>query len=230
MIKDSVLNAFMIEFQYGYYFPGGDLSTRYGGASAVGPGIKFKIKRNFTVGAEGLFLFGGKVKLPGLLSGITTKDYGYLIGTTGIFENYSFSERGFLIMGKVGKIIPFKKPNINSGIYLTFGAGALQHKIRIDVDKGAVPQLNEDYQKGYDRLTNGFAISQFVGYRFFGNYKFLNFFAGIEFVEAFTQNRRSWNYDTNSKETGTRTDLMFGIKAGLVIPVYKKQTDKYYYY
>jgi len=130
----------------------------------------------------------------------------------------------------VGKIIAFKKPNVNSGIYIALGLGSLQHKIKIDVDKGTVPYLNEEYQKGYDRLTNGFAISQFIGYRFFGHYKLLNFFAGVELVEAFTQNRRAWNFDTNSSETGSRTDIMLGLKAGMVIPVYRKQTDKYYYY
>jgi hypothetical protein len=230
LIKDSVMNAFLIEFHYGYYFSEGDMVQRYGGCSAVGPGAKFKIKKNFIIGAEAHFLFGGNVKEPNLLNEITTKEYGYLIGSTGIFENYTLSERGFLIKGEVGKIIAFKKPNVNSGIYVALGLGALQHKIKIDVDEGAVPYLNEEYQKGYDRLTNGFAISQFLGYRFFGHYKLLNFFAGVEIVEAFTQNRRAWNFDTNSSETGTRTDIMFGFKAGLVIPVYRKQTEKYYYY
>jgi hypothetical protein len=229
VLKDSIMPALMLEFNYGFLFPGGDLANRFGGCSAIGPAMKYKTKKNFVIGAEGSFLFGGKVKEDEILKNITTQS-GNIIGIEGLFEDFTFSERGFHIRGEIGKIISFKRPNTNSGIYVALGTGFLQHKIRFDVDKGLVPQLNDDYQKGYDRLTNGIAISQFIGYRYFTEYKFLNFFAGIEMTQAFTKNRRSWNFDTFSQETNLRKDFMFGFKAGLVVPIYFQQTDNYYYY
>lgn len=229
VLKDSIMSALMLEFNYGFFVPGADLAKRFGNNSAIGPALKYKTKKNFVIGAEGSFLFGGRVKEDEILKNITTQS-GNIIGIEGLFEDYTFSERGFHIRGEFGKIISFKKPNVNSGIHVAIGAGFLQHKIRFDVDKGLVPQLNDDYQKGYDRLSNGIAISQFIGYRYFTEYKFLNFFAGVEMTQAFTKNRRGWNFDTFSKETGIRKDLLFGIKAGLVIPIYFQQTEKYYYY
>jgi len=229
VLKDSVLSAFMIELNYGYFIPAGELSNRFGNCSAVGPAMKFKIKKNFVIGLEGNFLFGRNVKENTILNEIITET-GNIISNEGVFEDYTFSQRGYHLKVEIGKIIPFKKPNKNSGLYLAIGLGALQHKIHFDVDVGLVPQLNKTYQKGYDKLTNGFAISQFIGYRYFTNYKFLNFFAGIEMIQAFTKNRRSWNFDTNSAEINNRTDLLFGLKAGLVIPIFFKQTEKYYYY
>jgi hypothetical protein len=220
MLKDSVMNA----------FPAADMKQRFGNCSAVGPGMKFKVKKNFIVGLEGHFLFGGKVKDDQILNAVTTREQRYLIGTEGVFENYTFSERGFHVKAEVGKIIAFKKPNVNSGIYVAMGMGMLQHKIRIEVDEGKVPYLDKEYKKGYDRLSNGFALSQFIGYRYFSQYRFLNFFFGMEFIEAFTKNRRTWNFDTNSASPGSRFDMLYGFKAGLVIPVYRKQTEKYYYY
>ena len=229
VLKDSIMPALMLEFNYGFFLPAGDLANRFGGCSAIGPTMKYKTKNNIVIGVEGSFLFGNNVKENEILKNITTQS-GNVIGIEGLFEDYTFSERGFYTRGEIGKIISFKKPNANSGIYVALGAGFLQHKIRFDVDKGLVPQLNDDYQKGYDRLTNGIAISQFVGYRYFTEYKFLNFFAGIEFIQAFTKNRRSWNFDTFSHETNLRKDLLYGIKAGLVVPIYFQQTEKYYYY
>jgi hypothetical protein len=230
LLKDSVMNAFLIEFQYGYFFPGGDMKDRFGNCSAVGSGMKYKLKKNYIVGMEGHFLFGGTVKEPDLLKAVTTQNEGYLIGAEGVFEDYTLSERGFLIKVEWGKIFSFKKPNVNSGIYMSVGTGMLQHKIRIEVDEDKVPYLNKEYKKGYDRLSSGVAFSQFIGYRYFSPYRFLNCFIGMEFTQAFTKNRRSWNYDTNSAPTGTRTDLLYGFKAGLLIPIYRNQTEKYYYY
>ena len=90
--------------------------------------------------------------------------------------------------------------------------------------------LNEDYKKGYDRLTNGFYLSQFIGYTFLDVRKRVNFYVGVEVNEAFTQNRRSWNYDMNLKDDATRNDILLGIKVGWILPIYFTPTEKYYYY
>lgn len=230
LLQDSILHALLIEFQYGYFFPAADMKARFGQCSALGPGIKFKSKKNFIIGAEGHFLFGGQVKESDILQHITTHKEGFLIGAEGTYENYTLSERGFLMKTETGKIFSFDRPNINSGIYIAAGIGFMQHKIRIEVDEGNVPHLSKEYKKGYDRLCNGIAVSQTIGYRYFSPHRFLNLFVAFEITEAFTRSRRTWYFDKNSQANEHRVDVLYGLKAGLVIPIYREPTEKYYYY
>lgn len=229
VLKDSILSAFLIEIHYGIYLPAADLEDRFGAASFLGPGLKFKTKRNYIFGLESQFIFGGNVKEDDILDNILTQS-GNLINIEGTLEDFTLAERGFFGKFEFGKIISFKKPNINSGLFISTGVGVLQHKIRIDVDKGLVPQLNKNMQKGYDRLTRGLAISQFVGYRYFSERRLINLFAGFEVIEGFTKSRRAFNFDDFTKDTQNRMDIALGFRFGFVIPIYFQQTEKYYYY
>src|SRR5690606_34872644 len=105
-----------------------------------------------------------------------------------------------------------------------------QHKIDFEVDETVVPQLNKDYKKGYDRLTNGFMITQFVGYAFFDAKKRINLYAGFEFSQAFTQNRRPWNFDQFLQDDTKRVDLLSGFRIGWILPLYPKSTEQFFYY
>jgi hypothetical protein len=67
-----------------------------------------------------------------------------------------------------------------------------------------VPQVQGAYAKGYDRLTNGPAISQYIGWLHLDRKKLVNFNAGIEIIEAFTQNRRDFNFDQMKKDDSKR--------------------------
>ena len=86
-----------------------------------------------------------------------------------------------------GYVFPVLSPNPNSGIIVSGGIGILQHKILIDFRDAQIPQLGEEYKKGYDRLSYGLALNQFVGYVFFGNKKLINFYAGVELTQAWTK-------------------------------------------
>ena len=77
-------------------------------------------------------------------------------------------------------------PNSNSGILLMGGAGILQHKIRYEIPDNNAPQLSSEHKKGYDRLSNGPSISQFIGYVHFGNNRTINFHIGAEFTGSRT--------------------------------------------
>jgi hypothetical protein len=108
----------------------------------------------------------------------------------------------------------------------------LQHKIRIEVVDNTIPQLFGDYKKGYDRLTNGIALSQYVGYFYMGNRRTVNFSLGLEIMEAFTKNRRDYNFDTMEKDDHLRMDLLIGLRLNWSIPFYSKNKlgKKTFYY
>ena len=110
------------------------------------------------------------------------------------------------------------------------GIGFLQHKKRIEVTGNVVPELTRDYRKGYDRLSNGPAITQFIGYHYLSNRRLINFFGGFEAIAALTKNRRGYNYDTMEYDNKQRFDLLYGIRFGWIIPLYKKKPKEFYFY
>ena len=227
-IKDSCINASLITISYSYQIPGGDLSKRFYPNSTIGAGYLFKTKKNWFFGADGYFMFRDKVKETGILKNISTSD-GNIIDGNGIYADVRLYERGYNLGLKTGKLIPFYGPNKNSGIMILCGTGFLQHKIRIENPGNAAYQIKNDYKKGYDRLTNGISFTEFIGYMYIGNKKLLSFYAGFEFTQAFTQNRR-YNFDLMSDDKTKRHDFLSGFKVGWVIPIFKQSPNKYYYF
>jgi hypothetical protein len=228
-IKDSAINATLIQAHYSYQFPGGDLKYRFGNNSSVGGGITYKFKKNWVLGAEASFIFGENIKNEySILSNIATKE-GYIIDANGTYTEIRMYERGFQVGGTFGKIIPFFSHNPNSGLTITLGGGYIQHKIRIEDRNNATPQLKKDYLKGYDQLTDGFYVNGFLGYVYLGNNKLVSFYAGIEYNLAYTQSVRGYSFTTMEYDNKKRTDILTGVKIGWIIPLYQQAPAKYYY-
>ena len=227
-LKDSMVTAPMFCFSYAFQIPGGDMKTRFGTNSNAGADIMVKNKKNWVFGVDFHYFFGTDVKENTILDGMKTKE-GEVIGQDGQFADMAIFERGYTTCAKIGKIFPLGKPNRNSGIIFTTGAGLMQHKIRIDVANNTAPQLTKDTKKGYDRLTNGFMLDHFLGYMFLSNKLLMNFYGGVEFIQAFTKSRRSYNWDTMQRDTKSRYDVLFGIRIGFIIPFYKRAGKTYYY-
>lgn len=230
-LKDSALGIHMFYPVYGYGMPGGDMAKRFGFSHQLGAGYMYKAENGWSIALESNLIFRDGVKNPGnVLSGITTSD-GFVIDEGGVFANVMLLERGFTVWAKVGKLFPVAfGPNPNSGILVQLGGGMLQHKIRIEVPSNSAPQLNGDYKKGYDHLCNGPAISQFIGFQHLGNARKVNFFAGLEFVQAYTLSRRSYYFNEMVRPNEKRIDLLSSLKVGWYLPLYKKTRQKFYYY
>jgi hypothetical protein len=227
-MKDSVVGLSMITVSGNYSICAGDMSDRFGNNFSVGCGFQRKTKKDWIWAFEGSFIFGGKVKEDSILKNLTTSQ-GYIIAGDGSYADVQLHERGYSILFKVGKIFPGIGPNKNSGITATLGAGFLEHRISIEDKDNVVAALSSEYKKGYDRLCNGFCLTQFIGYSNFSNSRRINFFAGFEAMQGFTKNRRTINYDTMQTDTSNRLDLFFGIRLGWIIPLFKKLPKEYYY-
>lgn len=222
----------MICFSYAGQWPFGHMQERFGYNNNVGFALNYKMKRNFTIGAEGNFLFGEKVRESGVLSAIATST-GEHISVDGSVNTISLAERGWQMKVLFGKIIPLSSKLLNTGIYLQTGLGFLQHKIYINVREERYPQLDKTYRKGYDRLTNGFCISQLIGGVFLRQKSFISLYGGFNVDVAFTKNRRNWNFDLHGPDNRNRVDVLLGFKLCWVIPVFLKeneQEEKFYYY
>ncbi len=223
-------NALLVRFNYGIQFPEGDLSARFGNNLNLGGGFDFMTQgNNLIYGLYGTFLFGNQVNID-VLAPLRTPE-GEIIGNDKDFADLQLRQRGFYLGAHVGKLFGLAPDNPRSGIRVTLGAGLLQHKIRIQDDpERTVPQLEGDYRKGYDRLTNGLALRQFVGYQLLSRNKRINFYAGVELIEGFTQNRRDFNFDTRTADNQNRFDLLFGLQVGWILPFYVGQPKQDIYY
>ncbi len=226
-ITDSTIQLFLITANYSAELPGADFAERFGTSHFLGAAFSTKTSHNWKFTTSFDFLFGGRVKEDPLTS--ISADNGNLINAQGTFEPLSYQQRGFKAMVRAGKLLPVVGPNPNSGILLQAGGGFFQHKIRYNNQSRGVFQLKDSYVKGYDRLSNGFALTQTIGYLHLSDNKLINFKVAFQITEAFTKNRRSWNFDEMRKVDEQRLDLLYGVKISWSWPVYDKASKGYYY-
>ncbi len=223
-------HGILLNFTFGGQLPGSDLADRFGPNLSIGSGIEYLTeKNNLIFGLEGHYLFGSDVK-EDVLASLRTPE-GEIIGNDKSYADIQLRERGLYIGALVGKLFSVSEKNPRAGLRVALGAGLLQHKIRIQDDPfRAVPQLLDDYKKGYDRLTNGLALRQFIGYQILSANRRTNFYIGLECTQGFTQSRRDFNFDTRMQDTARRLDLLFGIHAAWVLPFYFGKTASEIYY
>ena len=226
---DSAFSSGLLFTNYSYQFPGGDLADRFGPNSSIGIGSSYKSSKNWVFGGEVNYLFGSKVREDSIFRHMETSE-GYMIDEGGTYAEVYLYERGWNLGAKVGKIIPLSPSDKNSGLMIAGGINFLQHKIRIENPGKTAPQIQGDYSRGYDRLTNGWGASEYIGYIFFSKRKIYNFYGGIELTQAWTRSQRAYDFDLRAKDTKTRLDLLFGLKVGWVLPYYKRSAQVFYYY
>ncbi len=214
---------------YAYQLPGGALADRFGSNHNIGGSALRKHRSNYMWGVEGGFMFGNNVHEYGLLRGLINSQ-SQIVDQEGVMADIQVFQRGWSMFLVGGKIIPVVGPNPNSGMLLKLGGGYMRHKIRIQTQRNEVPQLQDDYLEGYDRLAAGPAAILYIGYQHFSNNRRVNFTMGFEMVAGFTEPLRAYNFDTRSRETGTRFDGLTGFRVGWTIPIYRRVDDRYHYY
>ena len=227
-VKDSSIYTPIVGVSYGYYAPSSNMKERFGNNSTLQLSVDFKTKKQWIFGVNGSYLFGKDVK-ESLFDSISSPD-GYILNQEGSFADVRLYERGFTISGTVGRLFAFKKPNPNSGLLFTVGVGFMQHKIRIETIGNNVPQLSKEYKKGYDRLSNGILFTENLGYLYLSNNRLVNLYIGFECMQAFTQSRRSFNFDQMKRDDSKRLDILYGGKIAWILPLYKKPPQDFYMY
>jgi len=228
--KESKVDpAIVIHFSYGFQIPGGDLADDFGTGFSLGSQVEYLMPNNLIFGVNGGIIFGDKVKND-VISDLRASD-GFVIGINRSLADIQLKERGFNAGIHIGKLFQFKSLKNRSGLRTTLGVGLLQHKVRIQDDfQAEVPQLNEDYLAGYDQLTNGLSFTEFIGYQYLSSDGLINFKIGVEFIQGFTKNRRSWDYKENRQKNESRIDLVNSLKVSWILPLYfKANPDEIFY-
>jgi hypothetical protein len=227
-LNDSIYRLPITGLQLEGQIPAGDLAARFGPSLSVGIPVLYKTQRNFIFGVEGNYFFGAKVKEQ-IMSNLLTPD-GTITDVNGNPGAFRLNERGWNVYLEVGKVFQKLGHNPNSGLMVMAGAGYFTHKINIYVLGKNIPQLAGDMRKGYDRLSGGPALNQFIGYLFMSQNRITNFYAGFEFQEAFTTGLRSYQFDLMGPDNQKRLDILCGLRFGWMLPIYKKAPKEFYYY
>lgn len=209
-------------------FPAADMAKRFGTSFRIGVGIRYKTSANWIFGAKFDFMTGNKMRDDSLLINMTTSQGG-VISQQGDLLNVGLFLRGYMAGIQVGRIFPILALNKNSGVTNILSLGFIQYKINIFDRDNSFPQLRDAYKKGYDRLTNGIYLEDFLGYSYYSKNKLINFSAGLNFVWGFTQGRRDYLYDLQRSDAGARNDLLMGFKIGWTLPIYRKHAEEVYY-
>jgi hypothetical protein len=228
-VRDSSLFDPHVSISYAFHLPGGEMVDRFGNSHNIGLGFHIKSKTNWYYGLQASYEFGTRVIEPGLLSNLTIEG-GYIMDIQGQLSKISIQQRGYMITLDGGRLFNILGPNKNSGLLAFGGVGFIQHKIRIEHQENEIPQLEGEYLKGYDRLTNGLAFHQFVGYYHMSNNRLINFYIGLEAFQGLTQGRRPIYFDTLQPGNEKRFDALAGIRAGWTLHLYKRLSKGFYYY
>jgi len=221
--------ALIISPFYCAQFPFADMGERFGLTHQIGLTFMYKLNKNWIIGTEGGFIFGNKLRENYVLDNISNAN-GQFIGQTNDLITVRPNMLGGMFKFQVGKIIPFSTKYPDAGLLLITGLGFMQHKISINVRENILPQLNKTYRKGYDRMSNGPAISQFIGGIFMERRKMYSFYGGVQFDVGFTANRRAFDFYEMKKLNDKRVDFMIGVKLGWILPIFLQANEKEYFY
>jgi hypothetical protein len=221
--------ALMVNLGYGPYSSGGDLSNRFGNGWSIDGGLYWlPVKNNLEFGLRVQYGFGDQVK-EDVLADLRTRE-GFLIGNQREPADIQLRQRQLFIGPSLGNTFSIGK-NKRAGIHVKTSIGYFFHRIRLQQDPvQGVPQVAEELEAGYDRLTGGLAVHQFIGFQQLALDKRLNFYIGGEVTAGFTKALRSFDIPTGAApSTEGRTDLLLGLKAGLIIPFYFGEGRQIFY-
>lgn len=221
--------ALLVDLGYGPFTSAGDLGDRFGGGWSIDGGVTWLPNNsNFEFGFRVQYGFGSQLK-EDVLSGLRTRE-GFIIGNQRSPADIQLRQRQLFIGPAVGYTLALGK-NQRAGIHLKTSLGYFFHRIRFQEDVVQdVPQLRDNLLPGYDRLTGGFAVHQFIGYQQLALDRRLNFYLGAEVMAGFTEALRNFDIPTGAPpSTEGRTDIVLGVKAGLVIPIYFGEGREIFY-
>ncbi len=220
-------SAIVIDFGIGGQMPFADMRTNFKNNLNAGGKINFFTPQHYIFGLGMDYIYADQIRTD-VVANLRNPD-GLIIDKMGTTSSIALGQRGFYINASVGKLFllnPQKRRR--EGIEARFMVGYLQHKIRLKVPGTDMVQIQGEYIKGYDRLTAGVAIQQYIGYRYMSPNRLINIFAGIDFLQGFTRNLRGYNFDQQRADTELRVDILLGFRAGISIPfpIYTEKISK----
>jgi len=228
--SDSFLKSSSWNFSLGFGVdvPLADLADRFGSNLAVKGQIERQTGAGWVYGLQYDFMFGNTVKQD-VLENIRI-DNGNVLGTNSTYATALQRMRGGFIGLFAGKILPLSS-KYKSGLKISLAAGLFQHQIRLVDDERNFPIFNEPYSQGYDLLSRGLGLKEFVGWQYLAANKRVNFYIGLEFTQGFTSSVRKYDFSSGAlTNQDSRFDGVVGLRVGLILPFYSAYEDEEIFY
>ena len=209
-----------------------DLKKEFGNNFAIGADVGVKLKNNWSIDFGFKYLFGGDIRQNVIDSAFQYLVCdGHFIASNGVASSEIELEfRGVSFHLQGGKIIPMSKRYRNSGIWIKAGIGVTQHFMNIKNPEEKIKSLTSEYKKGYDRLTLGLSLYQFVGYAHITKRNLFCVYGGVDFFENFAHRQREFDFSLMRKDNSKLFEAMIGFKIGWIIPLYKHEPNREFYY
>lgn len=205
----KIYNHLGLNIKYGLDKPFGELNDRFGLFSEVGIGMEYFVaNKNLFITAEADFLFGNDVK-EDVIAPLRISNGVSVLGVNGTYARIFLRMRGSYFGLMFEKLIASNE--YGRGWRIGLGAGLFSHRVRVQDDSNAVPQVQNEYAKGYDHRTLGPALREKIAYNYVNNARKVFFSVGLEFTQGFTKNIRAINYDSMTSENESRLDLSVGL-------------------
>lgn len=223
------VNTLSFSASFAYAFPVGRLSDRFGSGYQVAGLVEWMTwPGNWVVGLEGRYGYGADVR-ENVLGFLQDRD-GEIVGRDLSLSNVFLSARLMTIGLYGGKLHSLNKENARSGIRWTIGLAHLRHWIKVNDEMRSLPQIEGEYAKGYDRLTAGYALTQFIGFQHVSLDRRLNIIVGFDLMEGLTRSQRDYDYQLQMGDKSTRIDMTIGFRAGIAVGLYSgyQAGDIYY--
>lgn len=223
------VNTLSFSASFAYAFPVDRLSDRFGSGYQVAGMVEWmNWPGNWIMGLEGRYGYGADVR-ENVLAFLQDRD-GEIVGRDLSLSNVFLSARLMTIGLYSGKLHSLSKENARSGIRWTIGLAHLRHWIKVNDEMRSLPQIEGDYGKGYDRLTAGYALTQFLGFQHVSLDRRLNIIVGFDLMEGFTRSQRDYDYQLQMGDKSTRMDMTIGFRAGIAVGLYSgyQAGDIYY--
>jgi hypothetical protein len=218
--KTNEASLFAVNLSLGYQGTAGWMANDFKPGLSVGGETEVILwPSNIIFGANGWYRFGGSPKND-VLANIRTDD-GRLIAGSFSVASELVQTRALLVGGHIGKLWAIHPNNKRSGIRAQIGGGYFRRWLFIDTRGSTIPGIDQEgYKKGYDRSTGGLALQQSIGYQYFQKKRRINFFAMVDFTQAFSQPLRSWDFATLQPPKAEGIDFIYGFRLGWTLPVY----------
>ncbi|MBL7718614.1 MAG: hypothetical protein JNL72_07250 [Flavipsychrobacter sp.] len=219
--------GFFITMNANFDVPAGDMADRFGISYRFGPSVLYKTKSNWLIGVKWDFISGANIREDSLLINLA-KDGG-ILNQQGVRTNVNVYERGYVVGVQAGKMFPVFKKNSAGSLFALTTLGFVQHKIKIFDREKSIWSIRDEYNKGYDRLSNGIMVEEFAGYNYFSKKGYFSFYIGLNISAGFTAGRREFLYDVMRPDDKGRLDILYGVRGGIHIPIFKRKSEEFYF-
>lgn len=209
---------FFLHAGIGYYATGADWSQRYPTHLSVPLSVEYSHRSDWSFGADYSIFLGSNVNDQNLY-GEMVNDSGLLLDMNGFPAVIRTYQRGFSTRVFVLKNwILYKHRNSRVLLQTGGGVGYYQHYTKFTFDVDQVPQIDGNFQGGYNRHTQGTQLFEQVKIQYINN-DAISFSLGFEAGQGNGSRLHPYDFAQQKMQTQRVRDTYIGGVFSIMIPI-----------